>query len=167
MNPALMAETLEFKVMMRQAGLIFAARAVVPLISYFALALAIDQGEITVRKWRIDFLARQHLNRDDVEIECAQQIESLLIGSGGHQEVRNENCFAWPAQSLQMIAQTNGQIDAATWCRWHREVDAIAHAAPAAIKWRRRAVILQQMELDMIVIRQDHVSERQCDVACR
>jgi len=94
MDPALMAEASDLEIMMRQFTLIIAPRFGVPLLLELVLILAVDQGDAAIREGWIDLRARHHLDRDDVEIEGAKQIESLLIGSRGHEEVRNENRFS-------------------------------------------------------------------------
>src|SRR5512145_2943589 len=98
MDAALVAETSDFEVMMGKFALIIAPRFCVPLLFDFVLVLAIDQGDTAIRKRRIDFVARHNLDRDDVKIEGSKQIEPLLIGGRGHEEVRNENSFSRTAQ---------------------------------------------------------------------
>ena len=97
---ALVAETTDFQVVMRQPRLIIALRAAAPLISDFTLGLAIDQSQTAIRKGRLDFLARQDLNDSDIEVKSAQRIESLLKGDGGHEEIRNEYGLTRPMHSL-------------------------------------------------------------------
>src|SRR6266508_394376 len=110
-NSALVAEAADFQVMMRQFRLIVAPCVTAPLVANFPLGFAIDQRQTAVREGGLDFWARQDLNRGDIEIERAQQIESRLVGSGGHEKIRNQDGLAWAAQVLQMLAEGGGQVE--------------------------------------------------------
>src|SRR6516164_9170663 len=99
MNAALMAEAADFQIMMRKPGLIIPVRIVTPLVTDFPLSFAIDQGQAAARKGRVDFRARQYLNRRNVQIETAEYIETLLICRCRHQEIRNKDHLAGPPQT--------------------------------------------------------------------
>src|SRR4026209_786123 len=64
MDTALVTETADFQIMVRQLILIVAPRVRIPVVLNLVPAFAVDQSHIAVWKRRIDFGARQNLNGD-------------------------------------------------------------------------------------------------------
>src|SRR5204863_2529344 len=79
-NAALMAVALELAVVPFETLAVGASRRFVPADVELFAAFAVDQPERAAER-RIELGAAQDLNRRDIQIEGAQEIEAFLVGS--------------------------------------------------------------------------------------
>lgn len=167
MNPALVAEALKLPIVAFQPLPILSADLPAPLEVYLGLALAVDQRQCAARKRGIDLLPAQHLDHGDIEVEGAQEIQSLTVRKGGHEKIGDDDRLAGPAYSLQVLSQGRGDFQLSSREDRGNKINALRDPMAAAVERRTRSggTSLQEMELHMVMIGQDHVGKREGDVA--